>query len=585
MSDSFPFLDRLLSEYTIPSELWIESSKLAFEELNTPRSLACWILLNAREHKQLLDVEFDPRLYLEEDKDRVQRDFIATELLRKFQGIPGFSDKVREEAALQKAASAETECLKTNTRILEWTHGSGFPAGVEGLISRARRKIIHVLGSYDLGEHLKACRWGPGSDALNKRPYVSSYHKFKSLLAGTKSVAPFVSSLLEGNYLWATWLCSNDVVGPISPIMKFIPGNGSLTVPKSAKTNRFICIEPGANVYLQLGLGSMIRRRLRRVGIDLNSQDRNQMFALEGSESGLWATIDLSSASDTIARRLVHLLFSGHPELEVWFRVLEALRSPFTNYGSAKKPKWTLNHKFSSMGNGYTFELETLIFWALSSSAAEEAGGECAAVYGDDIIVSNHVFDSVSEILNHCGFTVNRRKSYNTTPFRESCGMNAWHGYELKSYRLQTLENLSDVYSLHNGLLRCGLKRAASYVIRRIPRKLRFYGPAGAGDGVIHSPDISTWDAMPHGVADQWFFWSLKLKSLVWKSETIPVRAYEPALLHSFSTKVPLSDHPVYTGNCWGSEGLVTLTDGCFGVGEILVSREALGLSHPALPG
>lgn len=584
MSKQFPALDRLLQDYQVPGELWKDVSLLAYEELNTPRSLACWLLLMNKEYTQLLDLEFDPHLYLEWDRDRVQRDFIATELLRKFSGVPGYSDEFREEVALKKAAAAEVECLTTNTRILEWTHGSGFPAGVESLLSRARRKIIHVLRTYDLGEHLKACRWGPGSDALNKRPYVSSYHKFKSLLAGTKSVAPFVSALLEQNDLWATWLCSSPISGPISPRMEFVKGNGSLTVPKSAKTNRFICVEPGANVYLQLGLGLMIRRRLRRVGIDLNSQDRNQMFALEGSESNLWATIDLSSASDTIARRLVQILFSGNPELEVWFRVMEALRSPFTNYGSRKRPEWRLNHKFSSMGNGFTFELETLIFWALSSSAAEEAGGECAVVYGDDIIVSNHAFASVAALLRHCGFSVNTRKSYCETPFRESCGMNAWYGYELTSYRLQTLENLSDLYSFHNGLLRCGLKRAASYVVRRIPRKLRFYGPAGAGDGVIHCPDISTWNATPHGVVDQWYFWSLKLKSLVWESETIPVRAYEPAILHSFSTKVPLSDHPVFTGGCWGSEGLVTLTDGRFRVGEILVSREALGLAHPALP-
>lgn len=571
----------LVRDYEVSEDLWMHCSLLAFEELDTPRSLACYILLLNKEFIQLLDLEFDPTLFLEEDIDRVRKDFIATELLRKYPGVPCYSDKFRENAALQKAASAEAECERTNRRVLDWTLGSGYPAGVEHVITRARRKLIRVLKSYDLNEHMQACRWGPGSDALNKRPYVSNYHKFKSLLAGTKSVVPFVTHYLASNNIWATWLCSSSVEGPISPLMKFLPGNGSLTVPKSAKTNRFICIEPGANVFLQLGLGSIFRRRLRRAGIDLNSQELNRMLALEGSESNLWATIDLSSASDTIARRLVRLLFSGDPVLEEWYRIMEALRSPFTNYGTNKSPDMRLNHKFSSMGNGFTFELETLIFWALSSSSAEAAGGECAAVYGDDIIVSNHAYDSVSKTLEHCGFTVNNRKSYSTTPFRESCGMNAWNGYSLSSYRLQKLESLSDVYSFHNGLVKCGLTKAATFLIRRIPRKLRFFGPASAGDGVLHTTDYAAWNSKPHGLENQWFFWSLKLKSLVWKPVKVPYQAYEPAILHSLSTLVPLDDNPVYTGCRWGSEGLVTLPDGEWSIGEILVSRVSLGYSFP----
>lgn len=392
---------------------------------------------------------------------------------------------------------------------------------------------------------------------------------------------PFLTSLLEGNRLWSTWLCGHEDAGAFSPLIHHLRGNGAFTVPKTALTDRFICIEPAVNVYLQLGLGHLLRRGLNRIGIDLKTQEKNRMFALQGSEDAKWATIDLSSASDTVARRLVQLLFSGHPKLDVWFRVMESLRSPFTNYGSKKKDKWLLNHKFSSMGNGFTFELETLIFWALSSSAAEIAGGEVATVYGDDIIVSHSAYDSVVEALSHCGFSVNSKKSYNTGYFRESCGMNAWNGYEVASYRLEKLDNLADTYAFHNGLRRCGLKRAASVVLRRIPNQLRFFGPVGAGDSVLHNPDINSWNATPHGVADQWFFWAYRFRALTFKADEHRSMAYEPALLHSLSTLVPLSDHPVYAGGRWGSQGIVTLAKGEWTVGEVLVSRDQLDWLPP----
>ena len=154
--------------------------------------------------------------------------------------------------------------------------------------------------------------------------------------------------------------------------------------------------------------------------------------------------------------------------------------------------------------------------------------------------------------------------------------MNAWDGYELQSYRLTKLETLADCYSFHNGLRRCGLIKAAAVIHRRIPAKLRFYGPKQAGDAVLVNPDFSTWNAKPHGVVDQWFFWALKIRALKFQPTKHRSEAYEPALLHSLSTLVPLDDHPIYVGGRWGSEGFVSLSKGEWTVGEVLVSRESM---------
>jgi hypothetical protein len=43
-------------------------------------------------------------------------------------------------------------------------------------------------------------------------------------------------------------------------------------VPKNAKTDRTICIEPDLNIFVQLGIGAVIRERLKAYGLDLNTQ-------------------------------------------------------------------------------------------------------------------------------------------------------------------------------------------------------------------------------------------------------------------------------------------------------------------------
>jgi hypothetical protein len=84
-----------------------------------------------------------------------------------------------------------------------------------------------------------------------------------------------------------------------------VSGNNVDWVPKNYKTDRTIAIEPDWNMFLQKGLGGLLRRRLRRVGQDLNDQSTNRFCAAVGSIDGSLATLDMSMASDTVAYRLV----------------------------------------------------------------------------------------------------------------------------------------------------------------------------------------------------------------------------------------------------------------------------------------
>jgi hypothetical protein len=205
-------------------------------------------------------------------------------------------------------------------------------------------------------------------------------------------------------------------------------------VPKNWKTYRTIACEPEGNVFLQLAVDRYVKDRLRRMTwtpsgalINLRSQFRNQEMAREGSISGNFSTIDLSMASDTLALNTIAWLMPSD-----WFRFLDRIRSrksggqlPETNYA-----------KFSSMGNGATFVLETLVF----AAAAHAVGSKAYSVYGDDIVIETELAEPLIRLLRFIGFVVNHDKTFLTGPFRESCGVNMFQGVDITPVYIRKLD-------------------------------------------------------------------------------------------------------------------------------------------------
>jgi hypothetical protein len=196
-------------------------------------------------------------------------------------------------------------------------------------------------------------------------------------------------------------------------------------------------------MFMQKGVGDAIRSRLRRVGIDLNDQSRNRELAREGSINDLLATIDLSSASDSIAYSLVESIVPI-----AWFSLLSGLRSPITTIDGDDH----VNAMFSSMGNGFTFELESLIFYSLARATAyfmNEKG--TISVYGDDIIIPASLCPDLTYVLEFCGFSVNTEKSFSSGPFRESCGGHYYYGSDITPFYLRApLNDLTDIIHIAN---------------------------------------------------------------------------------------------------------------------------------------
>jgi len=78
-------------------------------------------------------------------------------------------------------------------------------------------------------------------------------------------------------------------------------------VPKNAKTHRAITVETDLNIYVQKGIGSVLKMKLRNIGVNTETQWQvNQKLVSKAFADDL-CTIDLSSASDTISFNLVRL--------------------------------------------------------------------------------------------------------------------------------------------------------------------------------------------------------------------------------------------------------------------------------------
>ena len=392
-------------------------------ELDCPRAMSVKMLIDAGEWEQLVKLECNPLHY--PDAHSFMLAYQATELLRKLDSpLPGLD---LEAAAIEKWWWAERECFRTNRRLNEiQDFGSlnGEPVHDEmlGYISRARRFLFETLGSGP--RHDLDGRFGPGATMSDVGGRTSVLDKMTTVPTLTPSALFFLFPWTE-----TKWGAASAARGDEPKIVK---GNSFFTVPKSATSRRACAKEPSVNGFYQLGLGRVMRRALLARGIDLSDgQDVHRQVACAASRSGEFCTIDLSSASDTVSTSLVRMLLP-----HAWHDVLSDLRSPFTKV----EGKWVRLEKFSSMGNGFTFELETAIFAALISAVSERIKfGSNAWVYGDDIIVPSEFASDVIISLKFFGFTPNERKTFLEGPFRESCGGDFYDGQAVRPYYITEL--------------------------------------------------------------------------------------------------------------------------------------------------
>jgi len=476
--------------------------------LNSPRSLAVWLLYRTGEHQQLVDLKIDPDAYpsMESFRDAYQ----ATEFLSKSSFLR--LDVNKSEAAFSKFLEFEELCGKTNKRFKNLSFDPLFHGSNVWLLNGTIRKIDQILGSYSADEFVDNANWGPGVTTLVKGSHVSAFNKFQTESGITRQLYNFISPWFGEAYpRWAETFSSSPDVDE-GKHFRIEVGNEVITVPKNAKTDRVIAVEPGMNQWFQKGIGCMIRRRLRRAGVDLNSQERNQELARIGSIDNRLATVDFSSASDSISKELVRTLL--RPD---WYLLLDLCRS---TTGTRDGTPFIWN-KFSSMGNGFTFELESLIFFAAALAVCEylEVPTSEVSVFGDDVIIPSNCFELFEQFCEFLGFRVNRRKSFSTGYFRESCGSHYYSGSDCKPlYLKDRITNVSSIFKLANRVRdlahRCRsfdgcdarFRHAWNRLFQGVPKHLRFRIPSGYGDGGFVSNFDEATPVIPDGGIEGYLF-------------------------------------------------------------------------------
>jgi len=380
-----------------------------------------------------VNYEIDPTQY--SSAEAFKRDYVFVRFLRKWKGHE-LKDVNPSKAALATWWKSEKKCFETNRRLyMESATGSYSVA--PNIISDVQRKVQTILGPVNFERISELCRFGKGATFDLRR---GSSHAMKSLRPTiTFDAIPLACRILSGDRYLAS------LVGPFRNL-RIVSANRMVLVPKKATTHRPIAAEPTMNSYIQQGIGRYMRERLKLFGVDLNDQTINQCLASLAQEWG-FSTLDLSSASDTLCINLVKLLLP--PE---WYELLNAARSPTTQYNGRR----FLLSKFSSMGNAYTFELESLIFYSLCSAVSAHD----VFVYGDDLVISQTDEDHVRKILAWAGFNVNHDKSFGAgSRFYESCGEHYFDGEEVTPcHQEDVCRGPVDYVRLHNRLVRAGIR-------------------------------------------------------------------------------------------------------------------------------
>lgn len=373
----------------------------------------------------------------------------AAALVTKNPSLPGVSDSDRRDSALSTFLKVE-DYQRVVSRRIRWFRDrpNRLSPLVRTVIDEMRYDIFKLLGPKpgleDIEYVLRHARFGPGTvGGLSKTGKVTD-------------VTPF-GKLSPDTTIWTTERCFRMWAPRIGGVFrqwlferkaKVVDACRGTTVPKDALTDRFIAVEPYFNSYIQLGQMAHLYELLERWGVTLEDQTRNQKLAHKASleENAFpngWSTLDLSSASDSMNTELVRWLLP-----EPWFEWYNSTRcdSVVLPGGAVRRLE-----KFSSMGNGNTFALESMIFSAAVRACRKVVGcKEEWAVYGDDMIVSHRASLLLVEVLSFMGFKLNKTKSFIVGRFKESCGADFLGGHNVRPIYLKEALTRTAIYSLFN---------------------------------------------------------------------------------------------------------------------------------------
>lgn len=376
--------------------------------------------------------------------------FYGRQLLYMFKGyeLPCPPEKVK--AAVADFWDIESRIRvprSVDTDLLFHVCGGEFSDGLVGDEPTALRRMVRCLdkikrmvvgihqgrrGLADLDPYDLLPNHGPG--AVSDKPLDGDKYSFPTW-------PRVIEDMFPANYFTAAnWRLYEE--RPICPRKHHAK---LCAVPKDIEKPRLIASEPVVHQWLQQSLKKVMRdgfHPIIKAMVSIEDQNPSREAALLASRDGTAATIDLSSASDRMSLWAIESLFSSTPVL------LEALVRVRTNHVSDQILTGEVRElrKFAHQGNATVFPVQSVLYAlaALSASLVHEGRdlhpinarsllrrAKRIRVYGDDIIVPVEVAPYLALILDFLGLKINSTKSHLSGGFRESCGMDAYRGYDV----------------------------------------------------------------------------------------------------------------------------------------------------------
>lgn len=373
-------------------------------------------------------------------------------------------------------------------------------------ISRSERQWRDdvLQRTFDLTSALIGCfkatdwrfRHGPGAVS---RPDYEGY-KFLPSYWPTRLERCFPYDVFaHANYsLWADHVHHHPGLVPISDEI----GARLLCVPKTYRAPRLIAAEPTAHQWAQQSILDFLVARVSKThlrhSIFFRDQTQNGRLALESSKTGQFATVDLSAASDRLSCWLVERFFRNNSTL------LDALQSCRTleveQVIDKKQPKNINLRKFSTMGSAVTFPIQSIVFCTIAIASIliherrpinikqVQRAARRVRVFGDDIIIPTDCLDVLKVELTRLGLKVNYDKTFGIGKFRESCGVDAYDGYDVtpvytsvRPFKSKPESILSNI-DVHNNFLLEGYEHVSKYIRRTVSSVGRYAIPEVATD-------------------------------------------------------------------------------------------------------
>jgi hypothetical protein len=259
-----------------------------------------------------------------------------------------------------------------------------------------------------------------------------------------------------------------------------------ILVPKTAKTPRLIASEPSYHQWCQQVVKEFLVDGVEKVFkgdiISFSDQSRSHPLVHTGSLDGSLATIDLSSASDRLSCFVVERAFKANLSL---LNAFHACRTRAISRSTTADIDTFFLKKFSTMGSALTFPVQS-IFFACAALASLPGSNRLddqlrrykgkVRVFGDDIIVPKEGYAGLVRLLTILGLKVNRSKSFSSGRFRESCGYDAFMGYDVTPSKPRSLDptnpaGRASMIDVSNNLFSKGYWRAARALQSALPQE------------------------------------------------------------------------------------------------------------------